>query len=259
MSRGRGRPPAPGSRQPAPGRPMPGFRRCRRGRIKGGAAGEAESAALPPPGRPHAARHDDVLQQVLGAQGLLARLGPAGGAPRRPRRKCRGWERGCRGGARLGKDGGRDGSRAVRPPRCSRGSALRGQAAALGFNQRCFGSGFKPRQKFCWSREPPRSAARRRGPAQVWVMLGFDSPAVLPLALCCTRSTHRGKARVSLLPRCLNTSIVATRVSVFLLLAPPSRAGATGAWVIPSMGHASVCLQVKGFEQLCFIDNNREC
>lgn len=161
--------------------------------------------------------------------------------------------------SRLGKEGWRDGSRAARAPRCSRGSALRGQAAALGFNQRCFGSGFKPRQKFCWSREPPRSAARRRGPAQVPVMLGFDSPAVLPLALCCTRSTHRVKARVSLLPRCLKTSIVATRVSVFLLLAPPSRAGATSAWVIPSMGHASVCLQVKGFEQVCFIDNNRKC
>lgn len=37
---------------PAPGRPMSGFRRCRRGRIKGGAAGEAQSAALPPPGLP---------------------------------------------------------------------------------------------------------------------------------------------------------------------------------------------------------------
>lgn len=89
--RGRGRPPAHGS--VSVGSPLGGFPSAPAGpdKRRRGERGAERGAA--PPGRSHAARHDDVLQQILGAEGLLAGLGPAGGASRRPHRKWRGWDR----------------------------------------------------------------------------------------------------------------------------------------------------------------------
>lgn len=90
--RGRGRPPAAGSVTGARS-PLGGFPSAPAGPYKRRRGERGAERGAAPPGWSHAARHDDVLQQVLGAEGLLSGLGPAGGAPRRPHRKWRGWER----------------------------------------------------------------------------------------------------------------------------------------------------------------------